>query len=1027
MLRVLLATCLALLLLSCTAATSDTLTDTLGDTTGGDLQLDGYDLADDQTGDLGADLPPAPSCNPEYDLPAQGPGPAIAPNESWKNSVGFGWEEPFYSGAAGQDGPMFIKFTVFLEDLDSVYFQDSQQYLFHYDFAADHLAPFEGLTPAQFDAVTLYDEGRVAILGAVVAPRWFEPNEVGVQLVSQDPLHPKLVRAILDAVVASFDYDKPLTPLYFPGAEQDATVRACPQLFEANGVRVSAADAWGSSGACYSTGYALGRLRHFSYEQILPAYLTGELLPTDILLTDLVPAELPILAGVVSTRPGTLNSHVAIYSQSLGTPFAWLADPAAVDAALALVDQEVLLVAAADWTGCAVHLLPTNQGFTPQDLQSLKELKTPPPLDFPVKDCGPGILALDAADTVQADAACFGGKAVGMGVLNRAVPDNSPASVALSMVTWDTLMASTDGQQRTLRARIDELLAPFQWPPNMPALDAALAQVRALIKEAAHTLPQDLQGHLLDALAGFDPTTKVRVRSSSNAEDAESFVAAGLYESFSACLADDLDDDASGPSACNPAQPEERGFFRAARKVYESFYTLDAYAERLRRGVAEADTGMALLVHQSFPDDDELANGVAVLTVTDDSTTIKLVSLPGANSVTNPSGGATPEEVLITLYDWNTYVYLTRPSNLVLLGDTVLDWETEYRALADLLLDASAAWAAETKAQRYSLDLEYKKMKPGKLVLKQLRRLPLPGQETLGYFLLPEAADWCVPQGEGSDLFALHRSKARLTLRTNGTWVAQGQVTNAFLQQVSAQYVAQGALKTVTADGTDLATLKTTLEIGEYNTASINVDWSSGGFDDGWGLALQTAHQSTSQEAMFGLPSRQFVQLRRTYANPQVYIDYDGTLASRNEEFVRLSPCQTYAPQDLLPQQRSAQGQDGLAVTTDFYWPPSPKGPTAGYTAPAVAFVQTTLTGLTTQPLVLTDQWAQTYHPQHHNFAEEFLFEPALDPAVTPAQLAELEAAGVRAVVVFLGYSEGAGRIWLADEFWNLTEVSAKQ
>ena len=92
-----------------------------------------------------------------------------------------------------------------------------------------------------------------------------------------------------------------------------------------------------------------------------------------------------------------------------------------------------------------------------------------------------------------------------------------------------------------------------------------------------------------------------------------------------------------------------------------------------------------------------------------------------------------------------------------------------------------------------------------------------------------------------------------------------------------------------------------------------------------------------------------------------------------------------------------------------------------------MAFVQTTLTGLTTQPLVLTDQWAQTYHPQHHNFAEEFLFEPALDPAVTPAQLAELEAAGVRAVVVFLGYSEGAGRIWLADEFWNLTEVSAKQ
>jgi hypothetical protein len=88
-------------------------------------------------------------------------------------------------------------------------------------------------------------------------------------------------------------------------------------------------------------------------------------------------------------------------------------------------------------------------------------------------------------------------------------------------------------------------------------------------------------------------------------------------------------------------------------------------------------------------------------------------------------------------------------------------------------------------------------------------------------------------------------------------------------------------------------------------------------------------------------------------------------------------------------------------------WPPEPRGPTAGYTAPNLGFIETRIIGLTRDPLVLRSGVSQTYSPGHHNFTETFLFEPALDPGVSAAQRAELEAAGIRQLVADSGFFEG--------------------
>ena len=63
--------------------------------------------------------------------------------------------------------------------------------------------------------------------------------------------------------------------------------------------------------------------------------------------------------------------------------------------------------------------------------------------------------------------------------------------------------------------------------------------------------------------------------------------------------------------------------------------------------------------------------------------------------------------------------------------------------------------------------------------------------------------------------------------------------------------------------------------------------------------------------------------------------------------------------------------------------------------------MDTVITGLTSTPITLTNSFAQSYGPGHHNFTEDFIFEPGLDPSVTPAQKAELNAKNIRLIHVF--------------------------
>ena len=72
----------------------------------------------------------------------------------------------------------------------------------------------------------------------------------------------------------------------------------------------------------------------------------------------------------------------------------------------------------------------------------------------------------------------------------------------------------------------------------------------------------------------------------------------------------------------------------------------------------------------------------------------------------------------------------------------------------------------------------------------------------------------------------------------------------------------------------------------------------------------------------------------------------------------------------------------------------------AGATAPLKRWEQTTITGLTSEPIVLKGYYSQTLHPEHHNFIEHYLFEPQLEPNLSSDILAELKAKDIRYIRV---------------------------
>jgi hypothetical protein len=904
----------------------------------------------------------------------------------------------------------WVKFILLLPQPTRVWFQESARYPFHYDYAVKRLAPFAGMSRAQFDAVTLYRSNQWAVLGAVLFPPQISVPEFGIQFVGQDP-YPREDVARWYALVREgvLALTSPAKDYYLPTFEQEGVAHTHRDWLAAQGIEVSAADRWLSNDACYSPGWALGRLVFVTATNISTAFQKGILLPTDILLTDAVPAEVPLVAGIITLAPATPNSHVAILSQTYGVPFVWPADATVRSQLLALVGHEVAL-RAVEFTGAAT-ILDLEGSLTPELRQELLALKQPAPLNISsIKHLGS--YSTNATPLVPADICFVGGKAAHFGLLRRTLPANSPQpALAFTFDLWDEFLDQSYGQH-SLRDEIRQRLGNATYPPaNTPDLLAQLAEIRQLIRRIAQFTASQQQ-HIIQALAnaGFSTNRNIRFRSSTNVEDSQEFTGAGLYDSYSGCLGDDLDTDTTGPSWGDPNEPDERGVFRAIQRVYASFYNDNAYLARLKYGLSEEGVGMGVLVHYSSPDDLEMANGVATLRWTKygayTNLNANLVTQAGAVSVANPDTTAQPEIISSYGYPPSAYFSISQRSSLVPLGDNVLTWQADYLSLVTLLTRVANGYRSLYPAKNdFTLDFEYKKLIPGVLELKQVRPLPPADSSSTVPYLLNQPTALTTFQGEYGDVFSNHRLKLHWFMTTTNLRVDLANLQTCFYGASTLDYL-EGA-QILRQTGAPANWREAAHRLTNYTTYDL---WTAGTGDQYRRYQLESRLPSSVTAAATPLLTLNDYEkyLQVTYAQPQPHLGNPNDVTT--QDTIRLTPAPQITADCLLQTRVIKTGP--VTVETRFYWPAPPRGATAGYTAPCLEFVETRLTGLLAQPMILHGYYAQTYHPLHHNFVEQFIFEPRLDPGLSADQLTALQNANIR--FVYVQYDFTTAQIYVA-------------
>lgn len=932
----------------------------------------------------------------------------------WKEGIVFPGEAFEARGSSAGD-PGWVKFAIVKSEPNTVYFQDSEQYVFHYNFATERLAPFLGMTAQEFSEVSLYEENQQVILGTVITAPMNEfgyPafDEYGIQFIRQDPYPKEEILALFELVRGKILCRGDVGAFYFPAYEQLAAAESDEAWFELQGIAVSSTERWASGNACYSAGWALGELKYFDGNDIETAYLVGALEPNDILLTDGVPAEIPFVAGVITLSPSTPNSHVAILARTFGVPFVHLAVAEDAEEALELVGRMVFLYASED----DVQLLDIEGSLTAEEIDEVLALKAPGELSISATETY-GSYSASTDGLGPEDVKYFGGKAANYGILRTAIPDNCPVAAAISFDLWNAFLAQRLASHKTLREEINVRLAGYSYPPSsMTQLGIDLDDIRDMFKDTdATSFTKQQENAIIDILEdgqyGFDADRKIRFRSSTNVEDSNQFTGAGLYDSYSGCLADDLDGDEYGPSICDSTETNERGVFRAIRKVFASFYNDNAFLERLRYGVSEADVGMAILVHHSFPDEIELANGVATLEKGESGSTwvIELVTQAGSVSVANPEDGSIPEEVSVVSTSASSIeAELVRSSNLVVLGDTVMDWQGDYDELSRLLVLAAEEFETVTGKTDFVLDFEYKKVAPdGSLVVKQIREIPQVGTDTA--FLINKPTEYCVYQGQmegyGGEVFAYHRLKSRWRIETKPIFLLKTDNLNeqSFYADVRLEYANAGRIRSITGQPA----------LWPFASHSYGADETS----DSWRLhhlanrrlyELQTSGVVTDAQdrdsPLFTIEDYGYLALRSDYNEP-----VRTRLGQTSTDEVQLCPCaepirgRPYH-HGLLQSRYCASG--GVTLRTTFCWPDDYED-YPDQTAPLLNWVETVIEGIASEPVVLRGDYSQTYCPKYGNDVEYFLFEPRLEPGISQSVLDELRASDIRLIYMANSYT----------------------
>jgi len=348
----------------------------------------------------------------------------------------------------------------------------------------------------------------------------------------------------------------------------------------------------------------------------------------------------------------------------------------------------------------------------------------------------------------------------------------------------------------------------------------------------------------------------------------------------------------------------------------------------------------------------------------------------------------------------NVYTYLVQSSSLVPLGGRVLD-EADYETVGQKAVELLDAYVADgVSAAGLRIDIEFKKTADEGIVFKQVRQLPAPSSDTKPMFLVDDGAPLCVFQGESGELFANHRLKLEMNPQYRSIRLSDQTLGAPLFTEFDWSYMRDGEVQESNFDPTTTQGAVNSFEPQGGAAALYQQSFRLEENGPLLTLSMSLPYDNSSFRVPLMSLSETWVYLSAAYASPMIQSEYGGGLTTTEMDYVAVRAC---GNRPSGAQHRTLDIEaEGTTVQINMYYPNAAEGAVgAGYTAWLTEWDDITITGITTQALVLTSDWSKSFRPEHHNFNEHFLFEPRRDHNVSASQKAELEAANIELIYVW--------------------------
>jgi hypothetical protein len=605
-------------------------------------------------------------------------------------------------------GARSVKTVLDRLDDNQLYFQNSNLYPIHWDFASANLSG-NGLpiVPdlSTFNTSEYFSPDRRFILGAVTY--YEEPDVWAYEISPYDTASAEMITLAFNRIRDNAYFGEDL--LFHPTAEAVETVAAdlsedipiitTDELFE------------GINYQPLNLATSMGRLGFYTSAELEESYLDFR----EIIVLQAVPNDIGVVSGIITEQFQTPLSHINVLSQNRGTPNMGLRGA---------FESEELRALEGKWVELSVGAFEyTIREVTQAEADEWWESHKPEPLEPTPMDITNTVIVatqdlLDLSTTgleeaIAANVPIYGGKATHYGALTQIDDLPVPTGFAIPVFYYYDHLDS-----QGLWPTIEDLLIDPDFAGDPVVRSQRLAELRLAIEQAPMN-PTVLQFIEDKIISGYEdwtyPMTRFRFRSSTNAEDVSGFNGAGLYTSVTGDPRDD-------------ALPVED----AIKTVWASVWSDRAFAEREYYSIDHTIIGMAVLCHRSFPYED--ANGVAITANIFDSLGLEpgfyVNAQVGDVSVVKPQAGVTSDQY-IHYYEQpgQPIVYLAH-SSLVDSGETVLsNSEVNELGIALKAIHQYFAQVYMSPGVFYGMDVEFKfdSFEHGRseLTIKQAR--PYPG------------------------------------------------------------------------------------------------------------------------------------------------------------------------------------------------------------------------------------------------------------------------------------------------------------